>query len=70
MHKTQTREQRKLSRPKHIKQEVGENHRMMSFLHENSSRMRWVGHVAHMGDEKCLRNFSRKTRREESNLKS
>jgi hypothetical protein len=26
-----------------------------------SMRLRWVGHVARMGDEKCMQNFGRKT---------
>jgi len=31
-----------------------------------SRRMRWVGHVASMWDEKCIWNFSRKTWSEET----
>jgi hypothetical protein len=35
-----------------------------------SRRMRWVGHVAHIGEMRCIPNFYWKTRREETTLKT
>jgi hypothetical protein len=35
-----------------------------------SRTMRWVGHVTHMGDEKCTQSSSRKTSREETTYKT
>jgi hypothetical protein len=35
-----------------------------------STRMRWAGHVARMGDEKCIQYFGWKTWREETTRKT
>jgi hypothetical protein len=33
-------------------------------------RMRWTGHVAHMGTEKCIYNFGEEARRKEITRKT
>jgi len=47
----------------------------MNFLHNivgvnKSRRMRWAGHVACMGEEKCLQGFGAKTWGEETTWKT
>jgi hypothetical protein len=33
-------------------------------------RMRWIGHAAHMGDDKCIQNFGQNTQTEETICKT
>jgi hypothetical protein len=35
-----------------------------------AQRMRWAGHVAHMGAERCMQDFGRETCGKETNLKT
>jgi hypothetical protein len=35
-----------------------------------SRKMRWVRHVAHMGEEECTQGFGKKARRKETTAKA
>jgi hypothetical protein len=43
---------------------------MPQYYYDYERTIRWMGHVAHWKDEKCLQNLNRKTLREETALET